>query len=313
MLRVPNWAAAVWLPIVALTGGCARERPPEDGRGAASPLDSLTLTKTGSWPIPSGVRPLHVVRLESGAVLVVHADGANALSRRASEWPGESLGNVIPVLDEDGTARLLLQAESGVLLSASGHDDRGRCPSLISARQVVVANGVLVAVAQRATVDVVLVAVPTPSGECRVHTPAGVVVGAAASASLAVERGRVLIGNSDPSHAVLAVRIEESRFTIDPVPGFTTTTPVPSLDAAPPQRWAAMPLLNVGRGFLRIYADLTTPTRRIVLFDRAGDVVREIGLHYPLGMVSASPLRRELLGMIGGPHPRIVSYSWSWR
>jgi len=85
------------------------------------------------------------------------------------------------------------------------------------------------------------------------------------------------------------------------IPGFLESMPF----------WYSLPVLDLDRGYLQVLADLTSDSRRFVLFDDSGKITRARDLVAPMGIFTRDGER--LLGMHVMNAPEIVEYGWRWR
>lgn len=93
----------------------------------------------------------------------------------------------------------------------------------------------------------------------------------------------------------------------------------PRRAALPPRRpgqdarWVALPVVDLGSGYLQTLADLGSDRRVLVTFDQTGRQVRASVLRVPVGIAGKSEDGRFLVGARDVGQPELVLYRWRWK
>lgn len=77
-------------------------------------------------------------------------------------------------------------------------------------------------------------------------------------------------------------------------------------------RWIAMPMIDLGSGFIQTFADLASDRRSIITYDREGNAIREARIQVPMGLVGTSGDGGSILAVRNVGRSEAVWYRWRW-
>lgn len=125
----------------------------------------------------------------------------------------------------------------------------------------------------------------------------------------AAAKGAILTERGDPFVSrVLLSGTSSARVLLEPrrAPELT------KLLGADAHTWVAMPVLDLGTGFLQVLADTRSDERLLVTYDVGGRVVRCSRLTVPVGLFAAASRPRLIIGLADLGTPSIEIFRWEW-
>lgn len=299
--------AAVTLLLLPLTIGC-RDSLPVEAAAGRSVMAPLELIEIATWELPEGLHPIAAERFGDSSVTVwtVHGEawvfGIGVSGVRAHG--GDRTGLRRPGAREAPSTATL----PGGTSRASGGGKDEACRAQDHTRETVEFDRTVVGISSIPGGEHLVIW--TNGGFSLCADPEdGAPLGDWGTSWVRKDRDRALVSQADPVAPVLEVTRVWFRWRVREAAGFG----FPQSNGGDDQRyWVGNPLLPLDRGFLRVYADIGSPARRIVLYDEHGKVVRFRELDSAIGLFASYPERRELLGMTGTLPRRLVMYRWSW-
>jgi hypothetical protein len=75
----------------------------------------------------------------------------------------------------------------------------------------------------------------------------------------------------------------------------------------------SLPPLPVDSSLVRIFSDLRSDRRVLVLYDRRGAILRETTLDAALGLIESQPERHLLVGVRKITGTELAFYQWRWK
>jgi hypothetical protein len=77
--------------------------------------------------------------------------------------------------------------------------------------------------------------------------------------------------------------------------------------------WVSLPPLQVDSTLIRVFSDLRSDRRVLVLYDPRGAILRETTLDAALGLIASQPERHLLVGVRKITGTELAFYRWRWR
>ena len=78
------------------------------------------------------------------------------------------------------------------------------------------------------------------------------------------------------------------------------------------ERWLALPLLDLGGGYLQMLVDLGSDHRIFRILDRDGHRIKQRNLILPIGFFASDPSTHQLVGLRTTSVSDLVVYGWRW-
>jgi hypothetical protein len=86
----------------------------------------------------------------------------------------------------------------------------------------------------------------------------------------------------------------------------------PSLSRGRREKWVAMPILPLDRGFLRVVADLRSATRRLEVYTEELEFSHSTEVVVPLGFSAVDHDSSIVVGAVGSTPGFITAFRWTW-